>query len=178
MTIIAFVLYTFPEALVKMLYILSTFRVDAMTDNFDADERLLRDPQVRVKRNVVINGARTTVNLEQLFWEAVDQLASEEGVTVDEICAQIARANKGGGGENLASAIRVVCMMACQMQAQHDRAAAGDKTELRSPQAVFPSRFHHALSRISGWDPRKRDGNSNGNGNANSKPKPKPKPKS
>ena len=126
-----------------------------MTENSDFEnERLLRDPLHRVKRNIVIGEKRTTVVLEQLFWSTVEQLAREEGVSASDICAQIDTADDGG--ENLSSAIRVVCMLACRLQSQHDHAQANDGDELHSPAVMFPSRFHQALSYLNAWQDQQK----------------------
>jgi len=57
-----------------------------------------------VKRSVVIAGHRTSVSLEQAFWEALKQIAAEEGVS---LAALVARVDAGRGKANLSSALRV-----------------------------------------------------------------------
>jgi predicted DNA-binding ribbon-helix-helix protein len=57
-----------------------------------------------VKRSVVIAGHRTSVSLEQAFWEASKQIAAEDGVS---LAALVARVDAGRGKANLSSALRV-----------------------------------------------------------------------
>jgi predicted DNA-binding ribbon-helix-helix protein len=58
-----------------------------------------------VKRSVVLNGHRTSVSLEEPFWQAFRDLATREGKSLNALAAEI-DANRAGG-EGLASAIRV-----------------------------------------------------------------------
>ena len=55
------------------------------------------------KRSVAIDGHRTSVSLEQAFWEALREIALAEGRTVNALIAAIDRDRQG----NLSSAIRV-----------------------------------------------------------------------
>lgn len=55
-------------------------------------------------RNVRIGSRRTTIKLEESFWEALDAVATREQASVDEVCSRIAALCDGG---NLTSAIRV-----------------------------------------------------------------------
>ena len=57
-----------------------------------------------VKRSVVIAGHRTSVSLEQAFWDAIKQIAAEDGVS---LAALVARVDAGRGRANLSSALRV-----------------------------------------------------------------------
>jgi predicted DNA-binding ribbon-helix-helix protein len=54
------------------------------------------------KRSVVISGHRTSISLENIFWEALRKIASREGVSVNQIVTRIDRQRSG----NLSSAIR------------------------------------------------------------------------
>ncbi len=55
------------------------------------------------KRSVVIAGHKTSVSLEDGFWEALKDIAAERGVSVNALVAEIDGARTG----NLSSAIRV-----------------------------------------------------------------------
>ena len=55
------------------------------------------------KRSVEIAGHRTSVSIEQPFWDALKDLADRDGVSVNELIARI----DGARGNNLSSAIRV-----------------------------------------------------------------------
>ena len=56
------------------------------------------------KRSVTIAGHRTSVSLENEFWDALAEIASERGISISALIAEIdeARGNRG-----LSAAIRV-----------------------------------------------------------------------
>jgi predicted DNA-binding ribbon-helix-helix protein len=60
-------------------------------------------PTTVKKRSVVVGGHRTSISLEQAFWEALQQLASRDGKTINQMVSNIDAARSG----NLSSAIRV-----------------------------------------------------------------------
>jgi predicted DNA-binding ribbon-helix-helix protein len=57
-----------------------------------------------LKRSVSIAGHRTSVSLEEPFWQALREIAERESVSVQ---ALIGRIDAGRGEQNLSSAIRV-----------------------------------------------------------------------
>ena len=62
-----------------------------------------------VKRSVSIRGHRTSVALEQAFWERLARLAAQRGLSVS---AAIAEIDAARGEANLSSAIRVAVLEA------------------------------------------------------------------
>ena len=68
------------------------------------------------KRSVVIGGHKTSVSLEEPFWNAVRELASEQQVTVSNLLRQIDLARTQG---NLSSAIRVYVLENVRSQASN-----------------------------------------------------------
>ncbi|HEX6958535.1 MAG TPA: ribbon-helix-helix domain-containing protein [Ferrovibrio sp.] len=56
-----------------------------------------------VKRSVVVGGHRTSVSLENAFWDALHALAARQGKTINQVVSDIDAARQG----NLSSAIRV-----------------------------------------------------------------------
>jgi len=62
---------------------------------------------VMKKRSVVINGHRTSVSLEDIFWTALKALATENGMSVSRLVTEIDRERDG----NLSSAIRVYVLL-------------------------------------------------------------------
>ncbi len=56
------------------------------------------------KHSLVIAGHSTSVSLEAVFWAALGDLASEKGVSIAALAAEIDSAR---GGANLSSALRV-----------------------------------------------------------------------
>lgn len=57
-----------------------------------------------VKRSVMIAGHRTSVSLEDPFWQALTALAAGEGRSVQALIGAI---DAGRGAQNLSSAIRL-----------------------------------------------------------------------
>lgn len=57
-----------------------------------------------VKRSLTLQGHRTSVSLEEAFWQEFRRLAAEEGVALNELAGRIDEAR---GDVGLASAIRV-----------------------------------------------------------------------
>jgi predicted DNA-binding ribbon-helix-helix protein len=57
-----------------------------------------------VKRSVSIAGHRTSISLEEPFWEGLREIAARESLSVQ---ALIGRIDAGRGEQNLSSAIRV-----------------------------------------------------------------------
>ncbi len=56
------------------------------------------------KRSLTVAGHRTSVSLEAPFWDALGQLARARGLSLQGLVAEI---DRGRGGSNLSSAIRV-----------------------------------------------------------------------
>lgn len=57
-----------------------------------------------VKRSIVIAGHKTSVSLEDAFWEALKNIAAERDVTLSDIVQEVDQKRKQG---NLSSAIRL-----------------------------------------------------------------------
>ena len=66
-------------------------------------EDLTTTPQGLRKRSVVIAGHRTSVSLEQAFWDALGDMARRRDISVNALVGEIDRTRTG----NLSSAIRV-----------------------------------------------------------------------
>lgn len=56
------------------------------------------------KRSLSIAGHRTSITVEDPFWEALTRIAGERGLSVQALVAEI---DRGRGDANLSSAIRV-----------------------------------------------------------------------
>jgi len=68
-----------------------------------------------VKRSLTLRGHRTSVSLEDIFWDAFRAIAARDGQTINGLAAQI-DATRGDIG--LASAIRVYVLTDLQAQVQ------------------------------------------------------------
>lgn len=66
------------------------------------------DPAAMKKRSVVIAGHRTSVSLENAFWQVLKTIAAGTGRTVNQMVTDIDRDRTG----NLSSAIRVHVLLA------------------------------------------------------------------
>ena len=58
-----------------------------------------------VKHSLTLRGHRTSVSLEEEFWQAFRSIAAERGVTLNQLAVEVDEARDGDVG--LASAIRV-----------------------------------------------------------------------
>ena len=66
------------------------------------------------KRSVEIAGHRTSVSLEEEFWDALRRLAAARGVSMNRLIAEIDEQRSG----NLSSAIRVFVLRSLQPEAE------------------------------------------------------------
>lgn len=64
----------------------------------------MASPEGLRKRSLSIAGHRTSVSLEEPFWEALKEIADARGMSVQALVGEIDGAR---GGQNLSSAIRV-----------------------------------------------------------------------
>jgi predicted DNA-binding ribbon-helix-helix protein len=69
------------------------------------------DGSTIVKHSLAIAGHRTSISLEQIFWDGLKELASKRGVSVAALVGEIDAAR---GGANLSSAIRVAILQAAR----------------------------------------------------------------
>jgi predicted DNA-binding ribbon-helix-helix protein len=72
-----------------------------------------------VKRSIVIAGHKTSVSLEDAFWEALKEIASRRKITLSDLVASIDSSRTQG---NLSSAIRLFVL-------DHFRSAGGGSNE-------------------------------------------------
>ncbi|HYC65986.1 MAG TPA: ribbon-helix-helix domain-containing protein [Reyranellaceae bacterium] len=61
------------------------------------------------KRSVTIGGHRTSISLEDAFWDELATLARARGLSLNALISEIdnARSTPGGGPGNLSSALRL-----------------------------------------------------------------------
>jgi predicted DNA-binding ribbon-helix-helix protein len=89
-----------------------------------------------IKRSVVINGHKTSVSLEQPFWDIARSLAEAERVTVS---ALLRRVDETRSHANLSSAVRVYVLQ--QVRAQAERA-------VKAPPAPAPVAYAPSLGAV------------------------------
>lgn len=78
-------------------------------------------------RNVTIRGKRTSMRLEPGFWDAIEEIAAREGLSVDAVFERVAKAPHRG---NLSSAIRVFVL--AYFRTPRSRPASRVKLQRRS----------------------------------------------
>ena len=71
-----------------------------------------------VKHSLVIAGHRTSISLEDAFWQALRQMAEGDGIRVADL---VTRIDATRGEANLSSAIRVHVLLAALAGAETNR---------------------------------------------------------
>jgi predicted DNA-binding ribbon-helix-helix protein len=88
-----------------------------------------------IKRSVIINGHKTSVSLEQPFWNIVRDIAHDERTTVSAVLRRIDEARQHA---NLSSAVRVYVL-------EHTRARVAKPADQPTPMPIeSPVRQPHA----------------------------------
>ena len=86
--------------------------------NDEEQNNAQRMPSPVPKRSVVVSGHKTSVSLEEPFWQALREIARERGITTAALINSIASKRVEG---NLSSAVRVFVL-------EHFRAACKKET--------------------------------------------------
>lgn len=79
------------------------------------------------KRSLSIAGHRTSISLEEPFWECLRRLAAIRGMSVQRLVGEI---DAGRGRANLSSAIRVAVLAAALSGSLHDGTQNRDSNEI------------------------------------------------
>jgi len=77
-----------------------------------------------VKRSIVIAGHKTSVSLEDAFWDALKEIASRRKITLSDLVASIDSSRTQG---NLSSAIRLFVLDHFRTSGVTERVAAGQR---------------------------------------------------
>jgi predicted DNA-binding ribbon-helix-helix protein len=80
------------------------------------------------KRSIVRDGHKSSVSMEEPFWDAFREIALRENKTVAELVAII---DRGGNRENLSSAIRVFVLDYCRRHKHQSTSSAYQNTTRR-----------------------------------------------
>lgn len=102
------------------------------------------NPFKKEKKNIRIQGRRTSMSFEAYIWEQLDRLVKEEGIDLDEICSEIDKNRPKN--LNLSTVIRYVVLTIAMMR---ESTPAGGGFEMRQDIAPFPSLLHTVLANIS-----------------------------
>lgn len=101
------------------------------------------NPLKKIKKNVYIDGRRTSMSFEGYIWEQLERLGHEENLTVDQLCSEIERSRPDH--LNISSVIRYLVLKICDMR---DGAAASMTCEMNETAPAFPSALHTVLAAI------------------------------
>lgn len=72
-------------------------------------------PSPVLKRSVVVNGAKTSISLEQEFFDEAKRIAAHRKMSFGELCAQIENSMEGN---NLSSRVRLFVLADVQSRVQ------------------------------------------------------------
>lgn len=99
-----------------------------------------REPPMKssiAKRSVVIGGHKTSVSLEEPFWQAVREITDKRSITVSELLREIDQARDS---TNLSSAVRVFVLDQFRQRANAAQARLTSETKAPPrPPAGFPA---------------------------------------
>lgn len=86
-----------------------------------------------VSRNIVVEGRRTSVRLEQEMWDAIREIAVREGVSIHDICTMVDAERRES---SLTAGLRVFIMSYFRTAATetgHIRAGHGERSQELQP---------------------------------------------
>jgi len=75
-----------------------------------------RDFYAPERRSFRIHGHSTTIRLEQAFWQTLEAIAEQEGLTIALLINRIHDHCQIANERNLASCLRVICLKSIEMQ--------------------------------------------------------------
>jgi predicted DNA-binding ribbon-helix-helix protein len=104
------------------------WRIQALTHPFleHGKEAAMKSPVV--KRSIVIGGHKTSVSLEEAFWDGMKEISRERGKTLSELVSEIDDRRQQG---NLSSAIRLFVL-------DHFRTGAAGPADVAIAQGSSP----------------------------------------
>ena len=99
----------------------------------DPGHRALNSPVI--KRSIIRNGHKSSVSLEDEFWEALREIAGREGVTVSALVGTI---DHGPNRRNLSSAIRVFVLDRFRRNGAHSPSISPPNPDVRAVGTTAP----------------------------------------
>ena len=111
------------------------------------------NPMHREKRNVYINGKRTSLSIEAYIWDEIDQLSAHENITIDEFCSKIDEYRDKRF--SLPSVIRYISVLINANRSNPPTGAiqGASHGEMAETPMTFPSPFYMALEKIRNLSP-------------------------
>ncbi len=107
-----------------------------------------QSPLIKVKKNVYLDGRRTSIYLESYIWEQLERLSREESLTMDELCTAIETSRPDHF--SISAVIRYVTLKVSAMR-ERKRVLSSDaepNNELNEAAVSFPSALHTILANI------------------------------
>ena len=112
------------------------------------DDAAPQNPMRREKRNVYINGKRTSLSIETYIWAEIDHLSANENITIDEFCSKID--DYRDKRFSLPSVIRYISVL---INANNPLSQGSVHGELAEARMTFPSPFYMAFEKIRNLSP-------------------------
>ena len=117
----------------------------------DAESMAQQSPMEREKRNVYINGKRTSLSIESYIWAEIDQLSANKNITIDELCSKIDEYRDKRF--SLPSVIRYISVLINANRGQGASLQPIHDGEMAETPMTFPSPFYMALEKIRNLSP-------------------------
>ena len=116
-------------------------------------ETASHNPMHREKRNVYINGKRTSLSIEAYIWAKIDHLSASENITIDEFCSKIDEYRDKRF--SLPSVIRYISVLinANRSDSPIGSVQGASHGEMAETPMTFPSPFYMALEKIRNLSP-------------------------
>ena len=121
------------------------------------DDAASHNPMHREKRNVYINGKRTSLSIEAYIWSEIDQLSARENITIDEFCSKVD--DYRDKRFSLPSVIRYISVLINThrgnpaTEPSQEAIHGAIQGEMAETPLTFPSPFYMALEKIRNLSP-------------------------
>ena len=104
---------------------------------------LSSNPMKKLKKNIYIDGRRTSISFEGYIWEQLERLGHEERLTSDELFSTIEASRPDD--LNISSVIRYLVL---KILAMREHAGLETIEELHEQNSPFPSPFYNVLASL------------------------------
>lgn len=101
------------------------------------------NPLKKLKKNVYIDGRRTSISFESYIWEQLERLSHEESLTVDQLFSTIEASRPDD--MNISSVIRYLIL---KVLAMRERGSLETVDELNEAESPFPSPLYNVLASL------------------------------
>lgn len=108
---------------------------------------IVDNPVKKVKKNIYIDGRRTSISLEGYVWEQLERLGHEENITVDDIFTEIEHSRP-----STMTVTAVIRFLIMQIYTIRENNATTSEMSMHEDDAIFPSPLYQALASIKAID--------------------------